>query len=91
VPVKPAAKHLDRRASPLFIHIHECGETPVAVVSFLPARFLPEGESDISVGGKKIAQSPENELYRPIHAFLDRLLDAKQRQEPFTIAVELKP
>ena len=39
----------DRRASPLFIHIHECGTSPVAVLSFLPARFLPNGQSTISV------------------------------------------
>lgn len=91
VQVKPDAKKLDRRASPLFIHIHDCGETPVAVVSFLPARFLPGGKSDISVGGTRIKQAPEGELYRPIHAFLDRLLDAERRQEPFTNAVEVKP
>jgi CRISPR-associated protein Cmr1 len=89
--VGPHDSELDRRASPLFIHIHECGETPVAVVSFLPARFLPDGRSDISVGGQKIEQKPEVELYRPIHDFLDRLLDAKQRREPFTAAVEVRP
>mgnify|MGYP001195566045 CR=1 FL=1 len=89
--VGPHDAHLDRRASPLFIHIHECGETPVAVLSFLPARFLPKGNSDVSVGGKRVSQAPENELYRPIHAFLDRLLDANQRKEPFTSAVEVKP
>lgn len=89
--VGPEDAHLDRRASPLFIHIHECGETPVAVVSFLPARFLPAGKSGISVGGTPIVQAPEDHLYRPIHAFLDRLLDATQRREPFTNAVEVKP
>lgn len=89
--VGPYDPHLDRRASPLFIHIHECGENPVAVVSFLPARFLPEGKSDISVGGKKVAQTAEDKLYKPIHDFLDRLLDAKQRKEPFTNAVEVNP
>ncbi len=82
-------KHLDRRASPLFIHIHECGGTSVAVLSFLPARFLPEGRNAISVGGTKVPQAPEQELYRPIHQFLDRLLDPKQRKEPFTEAVEV--
>ena len=84
--VSPA--DFDRRASPLFIHIHECGKTPVAVLSFLPGRFLPEGKSDIRVGGKRIPQEPESELYRPIHGFLDRLLDPNSRQEPFTQVVE---
>ncbi|KKZ10634.1 MAG: hypothetical protein TH68_10125, partial [Candidatus Synechococcus spongiarum 142] len=57
--------NLDRRASPLFIHIHECGDKPVAVLSFLPAQFLPQsnGKSPcISVGGQKVAQKPEDEL-----------------------------
>lgn len=86
--VGPAESDFDRRASPLFIHIHECGATPVAVLSFLPARFLPEGKSDISVGGKRVPQEPESELYRPIHGFLDRLLDPNRRKEPFVQAVE---
>lgn len=86
--VGPAEREFDRRASPLFIHIHECGDTPVAVLSFLPARFLPEGKSDISVGGKRVSQRPEAELYRPIHGFLDRLLDPNRRKEPFAQAVE---
>ena len=84
-------KKLDRRASPLFIHIHECGASPVAVLSFLPARFLPEGRADISVGDRKVEQKPENKLYCPINDFLDRLLDLGQRKKRFTDAVEVKP
>ena len=79
------ADGLDRRASPLFIHIHECGDRPVAVVSFLPARFLPSrppaNRATISVGEQRVSQAPEEELYRPIHDFLDRLLD-RNRQRP---------
>ena len=89
--VGPFDKELDRRASPLFIHIHQCGDQPVAVLSFLPARFLPEGRSHISVGGRRVAQRPEEELYRPIHDFLDRLLDPARRGERFTDAVEVGP
>ncbi len=88
--VGPFDKHLDRRASPLFIHIHECGGKPVAVLSFLPARFLPKGRDAVSVGRTKIPQAPEQELYRPIHQFLDRLLDPGQRKEPFTNSVEVR-
>ena len=83
-------RDLDRRASPLFIHIHECGSTPVAVLSFLPARFLPEGKSDILVGKDRISQRPEEELYRPIHEFLDRLLDSDKRQEKFVDAQKVR-
>ncbi len=89
--VGPHDKALDRRASPLFIHIHECGSTPVAVLSFLPARFLPKGKSDISVGKSRVPQTPEADLYQPIHDFLDRLLDREKRKEPFTDVVEVTP
>jgi hypothetical protein len=95
--VGPAQKELDRRASPLLIHIHQCGSRPVAVVFFLPARFLPLSSTgapaQISVGGPSIPQKPEQELYQPIRTFLDRLLDRtphpRQRKEPFTTAVEV--
>ena len=93
--VGPFDKELDRRASPLFIHIHECAGMPVAVLSFLPARFLPEGKSKgksyISVGGSKVLQQPEDELYRPIHEFLDRLRSPSQRKEKFVDALEVHP
>ena len=78
----------DRRASPLFIHIHECGNVPVAVLSFFPTVFLPEGEK-ISVGGKEIRRVPEKELYKPVHEFFDRLLDPNKRKESFR-AEEIK-
>ena len=87
--VGPADRQLDRRASPLFVHIHECGKLPVAVLSFMPARFLKEGKSDISVGGAKVRQCPEKVLYGPIHDFLDRLLDATRRKEPFATVDEV--
>ena len=92
--VGPQDPKLDRRASPLFIHIHECGGTPVAVLSFLPARFLPKGRSDISVGRDSVRQVSENGLYQPIHRFLDRLLtpppNPRARKEPFGNVVEVK-
>ena len=88
--VGPHDESIDRRASPLFIHIHRCGDAPVAVLSFVPARFLPDGRSAISVGGSKVPLARENELFRPIHAFLDRLLDPRERKESFTNALEVK-
>jgi CRISPR-associated protein Cmr1 len=89
--VGPKDSGLDRRASPLFIHIHECGGEPVAVLSFLPARFLPEKRSDISVGGTRVPLADGGSLYEPIHGFLNRLLDSTKRKEPFTDAVEVGP
>ena len=88
--VGPFDNDLDRRASPLFLHIHDCGGAPIAVLSFLPARFLPNGRSDISVGGNRIGQEPEEELYRPVGEFLDRLLDRNKRKEPFTDSLEVR-
>ena len=73
----------------MFIHIHECDDSPVAVLSFLPARFLPERLSKISVGGREVMQKPEEELYRPIRDFLKRLLDPDKRKEPFTAVIEV--
>ena len=89
--VDPYDKEADRRASPLFVHVHECGDTPVAVLSFLPARFLRKDASDVSVGRTRIAQRPEDELYSPIHDFLDRLLDENKRKEPFTEVQKVQP
>ena len=88
--VGPFDNDLDRRASPLFLHIHDCGGAPIAVLSFLPARFLPNGRSDISVGGNRVGQEPEEELYRPVGEFLDRLLDRNKRKEPFTDSMEVR-
>ena len=100
--VGPADGKLDRRASPLFIHIHLVGDKPVAVLSLVPARFLPRPKSSppgampqISVGGSKISQLPERELFQPVHEFLNRLTGSgvhrgKSRQEPFTDAREVQ-
>ncbi len=87
--VVPGGGPLDRRASPLFIHIHECGGAPVAVLSFLPTRFLPPGTT-ILVDRTEVRMTPEQELYRPIHRFLDRLLDRNRRKEPFDEAIEVR-
>lgn len=91
--VDPGEQRLDRRASPLFIHIHQCGHGPIAVLSFFPARFLPRSEgksSYISVGRHRVPQKPEETLYKPIHDFLDRLLSPDKRKEPFTGAKEVE-
>jgi CRISPR-associated protein Cmr1 len=45
VMVSPLSDHYTRRASPLFIHIHElAGNRFAAVITFMPSRLLPEGE-----------------------------------------------
>jgi CRISPR-associated protein Cmr1 len=82
----------DRRASPLLVHIHQCGETPVAVLSFLPARFLSKGDAaKINVGGASVTIAPDPTLWKPIDDFLERCLDPERRKEPFREALEVHP
>lgn len=72
---------LDRRASPLLVHVHQCGTTPVLVLSFLPSRFLPEGRSTLKVGGTRgIPLARDEALWQPIHDFLDRLKQPARQQ-----------
>jgi CRISPR-associated protein Cmr1 len=87
--VKPWDQDLDRRASPLFLHIHQASESapPVGVLCLMPATFLPEGNSHISVGGKRVELSA-GELWKPIERFLDRLRDGKAK-EPFGSVMEV--
>ncbi len=75
--VEPAGHGYDRRASPLFFHIHDCAGRAVPVISFLPARFLPTPKLSIR-GGKKPPRTvalPEQPdvLYQPVNEFLDYL------------------
>lgn len=90
--VGPSSKEYERRASPLLIHIHLCGKTPVAVLSFLPAEFLPAGVG-VSVGGTNVPLDREPSLWAPVHALLDRFLGkpgATTRRESFGSAVEVR-
>lgn len=89
-------ERLDRRASPLLIHIHTCGSAPVAVLSFLPARFLPEGIR-ITAFGTRVPVVASPALWAPIEDLLDRFLGttthdsrAGKRQEPFGKAMEVR-
>ena len=69
---------VERRASPLFIHIHEFGNTPIAILLFFPTRFLPPSIQSIP---------KEPDLYQPIHEFLDRLKRARNGLD----VVEVRP
>jgi len=84
----------DRRASPLFIHIHQVTENqqPIAVLAFLPSRFLPQNMDRISVGGSSVNLATEN-LWEPVEVFLDRMLgrtpEPNQRKESFGTVTEV--
>lgn len=67
-----AANH-KRRAGPLFIHLHALSsEEFAAVLSLLPARFLPEGESIKMSGDGHNARALCSVNYREIENFLSR-------------------
>ncbi len=77
VNVEPASQNLNRRASPLFIHIHGLSnERYAAVLSLLPAQFLPEGENiKVSSGRNILRLDQEHEelnQYSVIRTFLDQ-------------------
>ncbi len=74
--VEPADKKITRRASPLFIHIHQTDDDslPVGVISFLPSRFLPGKEEIKSFRNKIITLNTNKAFWNPIHGYLDRLM-----------------
>lgn len=83
---------LHRRASPLLLHIHECGNQPVAVLSFLPATFLPGGDdAKINVGDKVVPIANNQEIWRPVEELLDRFASGQGRKESFSEALEVRP
>lgn len=78
-PVEPV-EHT-RRASPLLFHIHQFGGKAVAVVSFLPAQFLPKGKSAVTLPkGDRRHVDGGAAVYQPVVDFLDHL----EQERPFT-------
>ena len=75
----------ERRASPLFIHIHrlENGKY-LGILSLLPAKFL-KGDDNIAIWGKHIKFKPkntrENVDYEVITKFLDRIVEKFEGKE----------
>ncbi len=66
---------LDRRASPLFLHVHQPNkqDPPIGVVSLLPSRFLPD-EMRLRAFGQLVPFDASNDFWQPIHGYLDRLI-----------------
>src|SRR5690625_3249887 len=82
--VKPAYG-LSRRASPLFIHIHQRSDVdpPIGVLAFLPATFLPTNMKSIQVDSEEVdLKGVKDGLWDPINGFLDRFIDGAK--EPLT-------
>lgn len=76
--VRATTNTLERRASPLFIHIDQIDDKsrPTAVICFLPSLFLPEGEK-IRAFGEEVPLDRSEQFWDPIDGYLNRLLDAK--------------
>jgi len=74
--VEPAEEGLDRRASPLFIHIHQLDKKSIAygVLTFLPSRFLPGNAPEVNAFGANAKIDTTVAFYKPVSDFLDRLL-----------------
>ncbi len=64
VTIEPASEGRQRRASPLFLHIHHLrGESNgfLAVYTHLPAVFLPKGDQVAMGNGRKVRLDPEHD------------------------------
>ncbi len=78
--VQPEQERRQRRASPLFIHIHkfpngECG----AIQSLLPATFLPPGDRvELLAGRRRVCSLPASPEWDVIRAYLDRFRTRKE-------------
>ncbi|WP_273845472.1 type III-B CRISPR module RAMP protein Cmr1 [Rubrobacter calidifluminis] len=70
----------DRRASPLFIHIHQTknADAPLAVLSFLPSAFLPQNEP-LKLLNTTALPRYDKSFWKPIDDFLERMKGTHQR------------
>lgn len=68
---KPVVRpeHHDRRASPLFFHIHDCGGSAVPVVAYLPARFLPIDEN-LAIGRRTLPPPSPDDIDKLANSFV---------------------
>jgi CRISPR-associated protein Cmr1 len=95
--VEVNAADAERRASPLFLHIHEPdGARPIGVVTFLPALFLPNMQ--LTITPKRTKQSVTTKVPSPpdlwlaVHKFLNELVEGRHSEliEKFPAATEVK-
>ncbi|NLK53023.1 MAG: type III-B CRISPR module RAMP protein Cmr1 [Syntrophomonadaceae bacterium] len=71
-----------RRASPLFIHIHPLEQEPAAVLTFLPANFLPSGvEILMTAHGNRVKVPSGIKTVGDFHPITDFMDSFSQRME----------
>ena len=62
---------IDRRASPLFVHVHRLGRDYAVVLALLPAQFLPRNDVRIVYAGETAHPQSFNPNFDVILDFLD--------------------
>ena len=72
VEVKPSSREHDRRASPLFFHVHKIGGEFVGVALLLRSQFLPDGEKILA---KKPASSEKVSFKKECWGVLTKFMD----------------
>lgn len=81
--VTPAMPGMDRRASPLLLHVHPLGaDRYVAVSLLLPARFLPGERDEVTVTHRSRSDTRRAQIdWSVLHRFLDGPADPARRRE----------
>jgi CRISPR-associated protein Cmr1 len=77
--VPAAAQAGDRRASPLLIHIHRLGDRYIAVLSLLPAEYVPGNRVKWGQGKEDAATMPAD-WTTVLHGFFDGPPKAEERK-----------
>ncbi len=82
-------KSLERRASPLFIHIHQPDheQPPSGLVFSLPARFLPDdsnGKQRVRAFDSAVELNTSSDFWNPVNGFLDRLAGTTDPGNPLS-------
>lgn len=90
VTVGAAAVSRDRRASPVLMHVHRVGQDYLGVITILPGRYLPDGDSFSVKSGDRLvgtltASSPDAFDFDPLFDLIDGHGRHPCRQSPFRV------
>ncbi len=90
VTVGAAAATRDRRASPVLMHVHRVGQDYLGVITILPGRYLPDGDSfSVKRGDQPVgtltAPSPDAFNFDPLFDLIDGHGRPPHRQSPFRV------
>lgn len=81
--VEPAQDGLERRASPLFLKIHQFDDDSTGfVLTFMPAKFLPKPA--LRVGKNSSVPLKEEGFWKPMRRYIERVTDKNNRRMSLT-------